>query len=99
VVYDPRADVRGAGDVTRVAEPVSYVVHSREHVLLSLLEVFRGAERGQLDRGDQGSRPGAEVLGDELGTHDLSYVGVQVAGFHVPDLARAVTVLEDLLAR
>src|SRR4028119_2089309 len=97
VVYHAGADVGGAGDVAGVAEPPRDVVDRRQHVLPGVPAVLRGAELGQLDRGDQGPGPRAEVLGGELLSHDLLDVGAQVARFDVPELARVVVVLEDLI--
>ena len=99
MVYDSRADVGGAGDVSRVAEPLRHVVDRLEHVLLGLLEILRHPNLGELDRREQGGRLGAEVLRGELWAHDLLDVGVQVAGLDVPDIVPFVAVLEDLIPR
>ena len=45
------ADARGAGDAPSVAEPMGHVIHRREHVLLSLVQILRGAELGELEGG------------------------------------------------
>src|SRR3712207_2655689 len=98
MIYYARANVGGPGDVASVPEPPRHVVDRLEHILLSPRQVLGGAELSELDRRDQGPRPGTKVLGRELGAHDLLYVGVQVTRLYVPDLARIVVVLEDLIS-
>jgi hypothetical protein len=72
-------------------------VHRRDDVLLGLFEVFLGTQLRKLDGSDERPGPGPEVLGRKLGTHNLLYVSVEVAGFDILYLAVLIDVFEDLV--
>src|SRR5215212_1496161 len=78
--------------------PPSDVVDRLEHILLGRLWIVGRPDLSELDRGDQGPRPRAKVLGCELGTHNLFHVSIKVPGFYVSNLARGVVVLEYLVS-
>ena len=49
VVYDPRPDVGGAGDLAGIAEPLGDRIDGFEHVLVRVLRFRYGSQLGEFD--------------------------------------------------
>jgi hypothetical protein len=98
VVYDPRADVGGAGYVAGVSQPLGDRVDGFEDVFVRVFWLRRGPQLGELDGGDQGPSLRPEVFGRELVAHNLLDVEVEIPGLNVAHLA-IIHVFEDLVAR
>ena len=94
---DDRVHIALAANCRSVAEAFGDALDGRDEIFLGLGFRVEAFELSQRDRGKDGSRPGAKILGGEITSGDFTQVGVHVLRLYVLLFAVLVLVLKKFL--